>query len=176
MKRFLVLAICAFCTLSSFAQNKKSFLGLYLGEHYSLNEAQSIIDGQCENSKIDKENISAGSCRFGGYQWSWVDFKFYRNGLCFIEFSQYFNTEENAAARYDSIITVLVKKYGCGIGENGENYESFDFFPNRGGVYICKIEKMLAESKGGKRLWYVMLSYHDENLYYDMLKAEEDEL
>lgn len=182
MKRLVVLffAIC-FCAISN-AQIQTKFWGLELSSFYyeSLETLEGRISDRCKYTQVRDNSITAMDGKFGGYDWDFATFRFYKGefsrGLYAVSFSKHYETRINAKPIYAQLLVSLANKYGVFVELKNEYAETSVAWGTKEGKYRCLLSLIEGESKGGEMLWYINLDYWDDNLLTLSIKQDENEL
>jgi hypothetical protein len=157
-----LFAICIFITAN--AQIQKQFWGLEFSKEYSsLEDAKNIISDRCECATLERDGIYAKNGSFGGYDWEYIQFQFYRKAdariLTNVAFANWYSTKDAANEREDSLYSALCNKYGTWDYINAdEGYIVWNEY-NTGGepIYYC----MLSMSQTESEAWVVSIVYTD---------------
>ena len=126
MKRLIVI-LCAICfCVNAMAQIQTKFWGLELtGSYESLERAKTTIANRCTYAEVKDNVISAMHGSFGGYDWNFIDFSFYKGmyykTLYFVSFQSYHKTQASAQSKFDSLLNSLNDKYGKSLSEIQKN-------------------------------------------------------
>lgn len=180
MKKYLSILITLCLCVSVNAQIQTKFWGLELSNWYSsLEAAKEIIADKCDYAYIEDNCIKANQGNFGGYEWKFITFDFYKGAMNYslfdVNFSSNHQTYSSAKNKYDILLSSLTNKYGIPY-TNDEDPEDVSHIWADDGEYRCMLEITRAESKGGEIYWYVTLDYYDLELLSLKVKKENDEL
>lgn len=179
MKKVIITTLLLCIGIAAHSQIQNKFWGLVLSECYtSLTQVKDLINDKCEYVNIEEDNISAFKGKFGGYDWKFIDFSFYKGYYSYmlyhVRFSSAFKEKSTAEDRFNGLKMSLQSKYSEMDVSNPEKY-SFNWRDNES-RHSCHLSMQLAESKGGELLWYVNLSYYDAGLLNKAVSEDEEEL
>lgn len=181
MRKIIITLLSVCLSVSASAQIQTKIWGLELSKFYSsLEDAKNQISSRCDYAEVDGESISATRGSFGGYDWNFIDFSFYRGSysraLYNVHFSSYHQTRDSAKSKYDSLADALTNKYGETLNTSNEYDSAHYMWTEHDSPYSCSLRLLRNESKGGEMYWYVILSYCDHDLLDLALESVNDEL
>lgn len=175
MKKVIITTLLLCIGIAAHSQIQNKFWGLVLSKSYtSLTQVKDLINDKCEYVYIEEDNITACKGKFGGYEWDFINFSFYKYRLYNVRFSSVFKEKSTAEDRFNGLKMSLQSKYSEMDVSNPEKYSFFWRDNERG--HSCNILMHLAESNSGELLWYVHLSYFDAKLLNKAVSEDEEEL
>lgn len=179
MKR-LITILCSICLcVMANAQIQTKFWGLELSKSYiSLYAVKNMISDKCERIEIKDNSISGRNGKFGGYNWGFVDFGFYKEASSHFTLSQVYFTDysdyKTAKERYDYLLSALSNKYGESntkiSSEQTVNYWSMPSKPHCCFLFLKK------QNDISEDCWSTTLVYSNHELLKLTLKEDTDEL
>lgn len=116
--------------------------------------------------------LKAYDVSFGGYNWPFVTFSFFKNQMYCVSFSNNCKTKKESQDLYNSLLSSLKSKYGelCSNLQYGEGIIVHD------GSRCLILDTEYSSSKGGDMYYYVSLNYYHVALWDKCREAEKNEL
>jgi hypothetical protein len=145
-------------------------LGLTIGES-KRNDVVNYAKNQGKDFEERNDKIYIANARFGGLQWSYAVFGFYKDVLYMVSFS---NDENNVSKMYlektwENLKKTLTTKYSEYLLNNMPSEDMLGFFDAKTAI-IAKYNNFMDSSVKD-----LLLMYYDYELNEMQSKSEEDE-
>lgn len=165
MKKILSIIFMAFIGIAAaFAQTsdiQDTFFGVRFGT--SQEAAESILMRKGIYAVSDYNQLDFYNVHLGGYEWRHCSMAFDKHGLYQVFLEHNFNWRKKALSLYNTLSSVLKKKYGDPVTDFNDKKFKFICFINENNQY-CELTLQYGKSKGGDKFYYITLIYGDLNL------------
>ncbi len=181
MRKKLLFILLLLCALPGYSQNniQNKFFGCSWGS--SMFWMRDALKSKNYSVFIENDDeLNAYDIRFGGNDWKFASFYYFKDCLYRISFSRNFETKKEMYSEFDYMRNKLIGKY--------ESYESiyineepgidglknlFISDKNRDSVMLyCSYSRSI----GGKMYYYLKLDYVNEALYKKSENSNDEEL
>ena len=159
MKKIIaILFSCMFYCVINAQKIQDQFFGY--GYYTEMNYMERAMNREGYSHVRENANkLCAYNVKFGGIDWPFVNFGYHENQLYKVSFSINYNDKHQALSTFKSLKKRLSEKY-----KGVYNSESLNDFQLKDIVYLdeyrgVSLDIEYAESKGGKKYYYVNLTY-----------------